>query len=83
MRGTLGWIEEPRFSVYTRLRLFGVRRAVACVAGALTCAGIAWNWATPVAGALHVGWVAPVAGLLAGLWIAGLLSRVDALEARR
>jgi hypothetical protein len=83
MRETLRWIEEPRFSAITRLRLFGVRRAFACVAGAIACGGIAWNWATPVAAAIHLGWVAPVAGLIAALWVACLLAQVDAHEARR
>ena len=76
------WIQEPKFSALTRLRLFGVRRALACVAAALACGGIAWNWATPVAAALHVGWAAPVAALVAGLWIASLLAHVDAHEDR-
>lgn len=80
MRETREWIEEPRFSALTRLRLFGVRRALACVAAALTCAGIAWNWATPVAATLHLGWAAPIAGIVAGLWIACLLAQVDAPE---
>ena len=77
-----GWIEEPRFSVSTRLRLFGVRRAIACVAVAFTCGGIAWSWATPVAGVLHLGWLAPVVGLLAGLWLACMVAQVDTHEAR-
>jgi len=78
-----GWIQEPRFSALTRLRLFGVRRAVACVATALASGGIAWGWATPVAGTLHLGWLAPVAGLLVAVWIVCLISQVDAGPARR
>jgi hypothetical protein len=78
----LGWIEEPRFSALTRLRLFGVRRAIACVAAALVCGVMAWNWATPVAAALGLDWVAPVAGLLTASWIALQLAQVDAHEGR-
>lgn len=78
-----GWSNgEPR-SLVRRVRALSVRRAVACLACAIACGGVAWNWATLLAGALHMGWVGPTTGLVAGLWIAGLIAGIDADEQRR
>jgi hypothetical protein len=78
-----GWSNGEPSSLVRRVRALSVRRAVACLACAIACGGVAWNWATLLAGALHMGWVGPAAGLVAGLWIAGLIAGIDADEQRR
>lgn len=58
----------------------GIRRAIGCLAAALTGGGVAWSWATPLASLLQVSWLAPATGLLAGVAIAIALGTVDADE---
>ena len=67
-------------TVVRRVRAMGVRRAIGCFAGAFVGGGIAWNWATLLAGALHVSWIGPVAGLSVGLWLTLLIATIDADE---
>ena len=63
-----------------RGRKLEVRRAVACLAGAFVGGGVAWNWASLLAGALHATWIGPVAGLCVGLWLTLLIATIDADE---
>ncbi len=78
-----GWSSGEPGSFVRRLRASSVRRVAACLACGIAGAGLAWNWATLLAGALHMGWVGPAAGLVAGLWIAGAIAGIDADEQGR
>ena len=78
-----GWPSGEARSLVRRIRGLSVRRAVACLTCAAAGAGVAWNWATLLAGALHIGWVGPAAGLVAGLWIAGVIAGLDSDAQRR
>jgi hypothetical protein len=65
-----------------RIRRLDLRRSVACLGAAVVGGGVAWNWASLLAGALHLGWLGPVAGLVAGVVIAGSIGTVDPVATR-
>lgn len=60
-----------------RIRRFDLRRSVACLGAVVVGGGVAWNWASLLAGAVHLGWLGPVAGLVAGALIACSIGTVD------
>jgi len=60
-----------------RIRRFDLRRSVACLGAAVVGGGVAWNWASLLAGLLHLSWLGPLAGLVAGALIACAIGAVD------
>ena len=60
-----------------RVRRFDLRRSVACLGAAVVGGGVAWNWASLLAGLLHLSWLGPLAGLVAGALIACAIGAVD------
>lgn len=65
-----------------RVRRFDLRRSVACLGAAVVGVGVAWNWASLLAGMLHRGWIGPLAGLVAGALIACSIGTVDPVATR-
>ena len=66
-----------------RVRRFDPRRSAACLGAAVVGGGVAWNWASLLAGALHQGWLGPLAGLVAGALIACSIGTVDPVAGGR
>jgi len=60
-----------------RIRRFDLRRSLACLSAAVVGGGVAWNWASLLAGMLHQGWIGPLAGLVGGALIACAIGTVD------